>query len=447
LSDESRKVWRISEIAAAVKDRLEDSFPDVFVRGEVSGLSVPASGHVYFTLKDDKAALRCVLYRHTRRYLRYVPENGHEILARGKISAYGPRSEYQLVADYFEPVGLGSLYAAFLQLQKELGAKGYFDRERKRPLPFMPRTVGLVTSLAGAALHDVLRIIRARRPGQHVVISPALVQGEGAPQSIARAIRLLVDHAAPDVIIVARGGGSPEDLWAWNDEIVVEAVAKCPVPVVSGVGHEVDVTLCDWAADVRAATPTHAAETAVPNVRDLQATIRHLQRRATHHAQARLAFAQEQHAGLHRRMVREAVPTAPLIRQLDELRATMLHAVASATNERHHHLALLTERLRAFSPLVRLNAFERGRSALDRRLAVGFETVVRGAQQRADHLQAKLGALNPLAVLARGYAIVSHRNGVILRRAADAAPAELLDIRLHAGRLSARVEKTEDGES
>ena len=146
-------------------------------------------------------------------------------------------------------------------------------------------------------------------------------------------------------------------------------------------------------------------------------------------------------------MVREAVPTAPLIRQLDELRATMLHAVASATNERHHHLALLTERLRAFSPLVRLNAFERGRSALDRRLAVGFETVVRGAQQRADHLQAKLGALNPLAVLARGYAIVSHRNGVILRRAADAAPAELLDIRLHAGRLSARVEKTEDGES
>jgi exodeoxyribonuclease VII large subunit len=203
LSEDGRKIWKVSDLAAAVKDRLENSFPDVFVRGEVSGLATPASGHIYFTLKDDQAALRCVMYRHTRRYLRYTPEEGHEILVRGKLSAYGPRSEFQLVADYFEPVGLGSLYAAFLQLQQQLAAKGYFDRERKRPLPFLPQTVGIVTSLSGAVLHDMLRIIGARRPGQHIVISPSLVQGETAPQSIARAIQFLVVHARPHVIIVA----------------------------------------------------------------------------------------------------------------------------------------------------------------------------------------------------------------------------------------------------
>ncbi len=443
MSEDGRKIWKVSDLAAAVKDRLENSFPDVFVRGEVSGLATPASGHIYFTLKDDQAALRCVMYRHTRRYLRYTPEEGHEILVRGKLSAYGPRSEFQLVADYFEPVGLGSLYAAFLQLQQQLAAKGYFDRERKRPLPFLPQTVGIVTSLSGAVLHDMLRIIGARRPGQHIVISPSLVQGETAPQSIARAIHLLVEHARPDVIIVARGGGSPEDLWAWNSEIVVEAVAHCPVPVVSGVGHEVDVTLCDWAADVRAATPTHAAETAVPNAADLLTAIRHLQRRAAVNVRSRLALAAEQHANLHGRLVHEAVPTPQLLRRLDELQAGMRYAVSAYLTGRRHGAALWTERLRTASPLLRLRSFEKRWSAADRDLSAGIRDVTGEARARLTRLQAKLDALGPYAVLARGYAIVSRPDGKALRHAAEAAPGELLDVRVQVGRLSARVERVE----
>ncbi len=444
MSESGRQVWRVSEIASAIKERLELSFPDAFVRGEISGLNTPASGHVYFNLKDDKASLRCVLYRHTRRFLRYVPEEGHEVLVRGKISAYGPRSEYQLVADYFEPVGLGSLYAAFLQLQKQLAAKGYFDRERKRTLPFLPGTIGIVTSLAGAALHDMLRIILARRPGQHVVISPTLVQGDTAPTAIAQAIHLLVEHAHPDVIIVGRGGGSPEDLWAWNDERVVEAVAHCPVPVISGIGHEVDVTLCDWAADVRAATPTHAAETAVPNVRDVLTAIRHLRRRAWNNVQSVVGLAREQHTALTRRLLREAVPTAVLGQRLDDLQQRLLRAMDSRLLERRHHSRLLGESLRSASPLLHVQSCERRRLRLDARLGSGMLTRIAIAQRRLDHLTAKLETLSPVAVLGRGYAIVTRPDGTLLRQASETRPVELLGIRLAKGRVSARVERIDE---
>lgn len=444
MNREARRVWTVSELATAIKNRLESGFPDLMVQGEVSALATPQSGHVYFTLKDQQAAIRCILYRHIRNYLRYLPELNKEILVRGKVSAYGARSEYQIVVDYLEPVGLGNLYAAFLQLQKQLAAKGYFEESRKRPLPFLPRKIGLVTSLSGAALYDMLRIILARRPGQPIVISPSLVQGEGAATSIAAAIKLLAEVAHPDLIIVGRGGGGPEDLWCWNEETVVEAVVKCPVPVISGVGHEVDVTLCDLAADKRAATPTHAAEIAVPKVKDLLVIIDGLHRRQAHAITRIKVMARERYSNLSRRLAHEAVPTALITRRLDDARETMIRAMRHKLDERRHRLELMAERHRAASPQMRMAA-QNSRLALSTSRLIHAQTsLLRNYRQRLAGLSVKLEAIGPRSVLARGYSIVTGEDGRLIRRSADTHLAEPLNLRFYEGRVVAEVKKIDD---
>ncbi len=440
MDDDARRIWTVGELAAAVKSKLETTFPDVLVQGEVGMLSAPSSGHVYFTLKDDQAALRCVLYRHIRRYLRFLPEAGQEVIVRGKVSSYGPRSEYQVIVDHIEPLGLGSLYAAFLQRQKELAAKGYFALERKRPLPFLPATIGIVTSLTGAALHDMLRIIYARQPGRHVVIAPTLVQGEGAAVSIARAIRLLNEYVEPDVIIVGRGGGSAEDLWAWNEEEVVRAVVESRAPVVSGVGHEIDTSLCDLAADVRAATPTHAAELVVPKADDLLFTINRQLLRLRQAMVRRRQLARLELNSLRQRLAHEATPTALPARRLDDLRATLRQAMLHLARENAHRVALLAQRLRGLSPQNGVRQQRRQADYALSRLRHNGRTIIRLRRQRLDALQARLEALSPLAVLSRGYAIVLGEDGHALTRAAEARHDERLDIRLHEGRLTAKVE-------
>lgn len=468
-----RHVYSVSELADAIKDRLQTAFPDTQVRGEISGLARPASGHIYFTLKDDNAAIRCILYRHMQRYLRVELEAGKEYLLRGKVSAYGPRSEYQIVVDYAEPLGMGALYAAFVELQQKLAAKGYFDSERKRPLPAVPQTVGIVTSLAGAALRDMLKIILARQPGQHVVISPTLVQGTTAAASLAVAIERLANFADPDVIIVGRGGGSLEDLWCWNDETVVRAVADCPVPIVSGVGHEVDVSLCDLAADVRAATPTHAAELVVPDVRELRAKIADFRRRAsrqlaTHHQQLRR---QLEHVGY--RLRTEAVPTVAVGRELDELLIRLRRAAHDTTTQTDQRLALLAHRLQAAAPRNRLDQQRRRLTDVVGRMRRALTTTLQSQQttcfHRQEHVAAlrhrleraiakrwdaerltlaatagRLRATSPLAVLERGYAIVTGPDGRVLREASSTHAGGEIAVRLHQGRLSAQVTKTHE---
>lgn len=437
---QEKKILSVSEFSEQIKQTLEKSFPDVFIKGEVGALSAPASGHVYFTLKDDKSAIRCILYRHIRRYLRFVPDNGQEILVRGRVSAYGPRSEYQIVVDYIEPFGLGSLYAAFLQLKKKLADKGYFAQERKRPLPFLPKTIGIVTSLSGAALHDMLKIIRHRRPGQHVVIAPTLVQGDQAPAAIALAIKLLVEHVEPDLIIVGRGGGSPEDLWAWNEEIVVEAVAECPVPVISGVGHEVDISLCDLAADIRAATPTHAAELAVPDTVELRANIDRLRKRMDKIIGDRQTRVAEKLRNLSRRLIREAVPTAQLVRQLDELNEKMVHRITYLSHENRYRWELLTQRLRFVAPHAGL-ARRQSRVEILAQKAQHLATLTLAMRKmKFGRLESKLLALSPLSVLDRGYAIVTHNHGEVLRQAANANIGETINIRFRRGKLKATVD-------
>ena len=260
----ARRVVTVSELTAEIRAALDARFHDVWVAGEISGVKVPASGHCYFTLKDGEAQLRCVCYRQTLRYLKFKPRDGIQALARGRIDVYEARGEYQLLVEALEPRGVGALQLAFEELKKKLAAEGLFDPARKRPLPAFPRRVGIVTSPTGAAIRDMLQILERRFPGLHIRVYPALVQGEGAAGQVARGIEYFSASGWPDVVVVARGGGSLEDLWAFNEEVVVRAIAACRVPVVSAIGHETDFTLADFAADLRAPTPSAAAELIVP---------------------------------------------------------------------------------------------------------------------------------------------------------------------------------------
>ncbi|MDP8222506.1 MAG: exodeoxyribonuclease VII large subunit [Candidatus Lernaella stagnicola] len=473
MTDQGRHVWTVGELAEAIKQQLQTTFPDVQVRGEVSGLATPGSGHMYFTFKDDQAAIRCIVYRHVRRYLRLEVEDGKEYLVRGKISSYGPRSEYQVLVDYLEPLGLGALHAAFLELQQKLAANGFFDQARKRPLPKLPERVGIVTSLHGAALRDMLRIIFGRRPGQQVVVSPTQVQGETAAQSIAHAIEILANFGDPDVIIVGRGGGSLEDLWCWNEEPVVRAVVDCPVPVISGVGHEVDVSLCDLAADVRAATPTHAAEIAVPDAVELQVKIDALWERARRAVVGDITVRRHQAEKIGQRLRQEAVPTALLGRRLDDLLALLMDVTQDRLIANGHRLALLERRLTGASPRNQLFQRRARLEGLAARLGASFvANVERHTQERrrcrdrnrqlahrarqamqnrlrSDRQQlvgwrSRLVSVSPLAVLERGYAIVTDTNGSVLKEAAGTATGAELGVRLHRGRLRVSVTDSED---
>ena len=266
----------VSELSARLRGLLEESFAEVWVQGEISNGRMWNSGHYYFTLKDAGAQMKAVIFRSALRYLKFKPQDGLSVTVRGRISVYEPKGEYQLVCEYLEPQGLGALQLAFEQLKKKLAAEGLFDETRKRPLPALPRRIGIVTSIDGAALRDIVRVLRRRYPNAHLVVAPTRVQGEGAAAEIARALRLVarIDHV--DVVIVGRGGGALEDLWAFNEEVVARAIAACPIPVISAVGHETDVTIADFAADLRAPTPSAAAEIVVRQKDEFVAYIRRL---------------------------------------------------------------------------------------------------------------------------------------------------------------------------
>src|SRR5919106_1298595 len=268
-----RTILTVSEVTERIKIVLEDTFFDIWVEGEISNLRTPSSGHTYLTLKDEHSQLRAVLFKMQRRYLRFDPKDGMLVIARGRISLYEPRGEYQLVIDYMEPKGIGALQIAFEQLKARLAQAGLFDVTRKRPLPMLPRCLGIVTSPSGAVIRDILQILRRRFANLHVCVYPVRVQGDGAAAEIARGIEALNRYTGVDVIIVARGGGSLEDLWAFNEERVARAIAASPVPVISGVGHEVDFTIADFVADVRAPTPSAAAEMVVATTSEFRTRI------------------------------------------------------------------------------------------------------------------------------------------------------------------------------
>ena len=443
-----RQVFTVSELTEVIRATLEETFGRVWVSGEISNARLAPSGHYYFVLKERDAQLRCVCFRQEARFLKVKPQDGLAVTARGRISVYGARGEYQMYVESLDPQGYGALQLAFEQLKKKLAAEGLFEESRKRPLPMLPRTIGIVTSPSGAAIADMLRILERRFAGLRVLLFPALVQGEEAPRQIARGLAYFSRTELVDVVIVGRGGGSLEDLWAFNTEEVARAIAACAVPVISAVGHQTDFTIADFVADLRAPTPSAAAELVVQRKSELIHAVQSFRERAVRALRYKLATSGrellEQRVEkavtiLRRKIASGHQQTDELHFQLRQLIVGRMRLAENRLRDQQHALAGLDFRVR----------LARSRSRLDQ-LWDKLPPLIRWRLERngavLGSLSQQLQHLSPLAILERGYAIVQTPAGSVVRDATQAAVGDRLNVRLHRGRLGVRVEDSEPGE-
>ena len=437
----ARDVYTVSRLNREVRSVLERALSVIWVEGELSNFSQPASGHWYFSLKDRGAQLRCAMFRMQNALVGFTPRDGAHLLLRGRLSVYEARGEYQLIVEHLEEAGVGALKREFERLKTRLAAEGLFAPERKRALPRFPRRIGVITSPSGAALHDILKILARRFPPAAVLIYPAPVQGAAAVPALVAALASAGARAECDVLILARGGGSLEDLWAFNDERLARAIAASPLPVVSAVGHEIDFTIADFVADVRAPTPSAAAELVVP---DRAAWLESLRRTAERLA---LAMRRELRAiairveGTERRLalVHPGVRLEQQTQRLDDLTVRLGGAAQGRVQRERLRLAELQRRLRDRSP-ERLLERQRSRQRdLLLRLRHAATGRVAAAAQRLALAQRGLNAVSPLATLARGFAIVTRADGTVVTQAARVAPGEAIEARLAQGILLARV--------
>jgi exodeoxyribonuclease VII large subunit len=445
LTDPGRRVFTVSALTRAVKDTLEEGFGGLWVEGEISNFRVHTSGHVYFTLKDEEAQVRAVLFRSRMRRVRFEPADGLHVLAFGRLEVYAARGEYQLVCEVLEPKGLGALQLAFEQLKARLAAEGLFDAGRKRPLPTLPRRVGLVTSPTGAAVRDFLRVVTRRFAGLQVLVCPVRVQGDTAASEIAAALRTLNRWGNLDVIVLARGGGSLEDLWAFNEEAVARAIAASKIPVISAVGHETDVTIADFVADLRAPTPSAAAEMVVREKIELVRQVTALRARLAHAMAQRTGRLADRLADFRRRRVLTD-PGRPLrdwARRTDDLGTRLTRAM---TRQHARSRERLDRAARALRPAL-LRGPVRHRRELVVQLGGRMTRALRGETARGrravEALAARLDSLSPLQCLARGYAIALSAAGEVVTRADQVVVGDRLTVRLRMGRLGTRVERVE----
>jgi exodeoxyribonuclease VII large subunit len=433
----------VSELSARLKSTVERTFTGLAVEGEISNCRQWSSGHVYFTLKDDYAQIRAVVFRMTARQLKFRPEDGMRVIAYGRISVYEVKGEYQLIVDALEPHGLGALQAAFEQLKRKLQAEGLFEAARKRPLPVFPRRIGVVTSLDGAAVRDIVRVICHRHPTARIVIRAARVQGDGAAIDLVRALRVVSRVNEVDVVILGRGGGSAEDLWAFNDEALARAIAACPVPVISAVGHEVDFTIADFVADVRAATPSNAAELVVDRADNFRTRIE----RATARLLQVLRYGEERRRQyterLDLRLHRWPVRVVMRDRDRQELMLRLTHAMRDRLGRQAQHFDGVRRRLER-RDVRRIAADLTTRIVrADARLRELVTARRHAWESRVRALAAQLDAMSPLAVLGRGYAVCWNESRTSIIRSAHAvARGESVRVTLAEGELACRVEDT-----
>jgi exodeoxyribonuclease VII large subunit len=445
MSTEFKKILSISEITQLIKENLEKAFGEIWVEGELSNVRSPASGHYYFTLKDETSQLRAVLFRYMGRQLKCELRDGMLFICHGRISLYEPRGDYQLIVDYLEPKGVGALQLAFEQLKEKLRSEGLFDPEHKKPIPFLPGRIGIVTSPTGAAIRDLLKVIGRRFPPMDILISPVRVQGEGAAREIAQAIDRLGRMGGIDVIIVTRGGGSLEDLWAFNEEIVARAIYGCPVPVISAVGHEIDFTIADFVADLRAPTPSAAGELAVPEMAELLNRIRELSGRLRNRMGRMVEMEKRSLASIGGRMpdLRMRLSTRQL--KVDDLRGRLTPRLLQLLRLHREVLKGLRSGLMMRNPRLAIAAAGKelsltGQSLTDlvRRALDRYEQVVRGY---ADGLN----RLSPLNVLQRGYSITRQLpSGRVVRESGMVARGDRVSVRLFRGSITCTVENADE---
>jgi exodeoxyribonuclease VII large subunit len=489
-----RHVWKVSELTDQIRNMLESAFPDVWVEGEVSNYHAAQSGHLYFTLKDARSQIRCVCFRDQVRGLKFRPEDGLHITVRGSLGVYEPRGEYQIYVSHIEPVGLGALQFAFEQLKKRLETEGLFDEGRKKPLPLLPRRIGVVTSPTGAAIRDILRVLKRRFPNVHVLLYPVKVQGEGAAGEIVEALRYFNGTKAADVLIVARGGGSLEDLWAFNEEIVARAIAASEVPVITGVGHETDFTISDFVADVRAPTPSAAAEIVVRSRQEFERHIAEQQRQLVQ--RLRYLFSEWRHRVRDLQTHRGFRQMEALVRrrrqQVDELSSSLAVVARLRLAKARQRLTKASAQISSFDLRGRAEALRRRiaqqrdalRAALERvvtrkrrrfsgvqvefaalDLQVRISKLRRTLEQRTEALWARVDRVliakrrqfeaaalrlqerSPFQLLERGYAIAYDASGKVLRSPDQVAVGDEISVRLAHGQLDATLRRKKKTES
>jgi len=444
-----RRVYSVTELTARIRDLFARSFTDILVEGEISNCHEAQSGHIYFVLKDKTSQLRAVCFKTQVRAMKFRPENGLHVTVRGSISVYEARGDYQIYVESIEPVGLGALQLAFDQLKKRLEAEELFSPERKKPLPMLPRCIGLITSPTGAAVRDVVRILRRRFHNVHLTLFPVRVQGDGASLEIVRALQFFNRQQSVDVLILARGGGSLEDLWAFNEESVARAIAQSVIPVISGVGHETDFTIADFVADVRASTPSAAAELVVntrsafdKHVADLRQTLVDQMRYRI------LVLSRRVHELGARRGFRRPLDLLRQQRQrADELTSRLAHALRANLAFSTKRFNVAHKRIVAFDFRMKIAAVRLRLERLQLELAARSERALRQKRERLDRLRLQLNERSPLRVLERGYAIATDASGNILRASTQAAIGDVVNLRLHQGRLTTSVTSKEDTNS
>jgi exodeoxyribonuclease VII large subunit len=437
-----RDVYSVSRLNREVRVLLERGFGSLWLEAEISNFARPSSGHWYFSLKDAAAQVRCAMFRQRNMLCAFTARDGQKVLVRARIGLYEPRGEYQLIVDHMEDAGLGALKRQFEELSARLAAEGLFAAERKRLLPGIPKRIGIITSPTGAAVRDILHVLARRFPAVAILIYPVPVQGAQAAAEIVAALQAAGRRNECDVLILARGGGSLEDLWAFNDERLARAIVASAIPVITGIGHEIDFTIADFAADVRAPTPSAAAELVVPDAEEWLNSFVRLGARLQRGMRRRL----EEHRERLRWLTGRAAVASPVARlgaraqRLDELEQSLVRALRRRLQEHRERLRWLTGRAALVSPVTRLSQQQLRLTQLSDQLTRAWRHSLESRREKLLPLVRTLNAVSPLATLERGYAIVSIEGGEILRDAADAKPGSIIDARLARGRIRAKVE-------
>lgn len=437
----NRDIFSISRLNNELRHAIEGSFPLLWVQGEISNLAQPRSGHLYFSLKDEQAQIRCAMFRNRRNLLRFNPANGEQVLARAKVAFYEPRGECQLVIEHLEPAGAGALQQAFEALKAKLQAEGLFDAERKQELPAFPQCIGVISSPSGAALRDVLQVLGRRYPLARVILYPSAVQGAAAAGELKQAVELAAQRQEADVLILTRGGGSIEDLAAFNDEALARTITTCPIPLVSAVGHEIDFTIADFVADRRAPTPSAAAELVSPDSAALFKLLANQENRLATAMQRQLVKQQILLQQVQARLLR-CHPGARLRQQqqrLDELQLRLSRQIERQLEASRKHLQHLRQRVSAHNPADRLRAMAQQRAQLDKRLQDAMQRKLTRSRQKLEAWMRELNAVSPLATLQRGYSIALNQQGKVIRSVKQLRKDQQIELRLADGQAKATI--------
>lgn len=442
MTSQDSKVFTVGSLTRQIKNLLEEKYPFLWITGEISNFSTPASGHSYFSLKDEAAVISCVIFKGRTRHLKFAPENGMKIKGMARLSLYEPRGTYQLIFEYMEPEGTGALQQNFDLLKAKLAAMGWFDTAHKKPIPFLPSGIHVITSGTGAAVRDIIEVAKQRCPSVPLEIIPVKVQGDTAEFEIARAIELANAVKTCDLIIIARGGGSLEDLWAFNTQTVAKAVYESEIPVISGIGHEIDFTIADFVADLRAPTPSAAAQMALPDQAALVHQLTGLRNELKYKIDRRILQLREYVTDLQRRIKNPAGVVDDFRFRIEDLQSRILSLVKNYINYQRERTQWLTRTLSGTLPVSRIHALQKDVKDLNESLEYLFYAYLKQCKDQINRQRAQLETLNPSAVLNRGYSITRHRAGGYVVMDADSLNTDDgIEIILSKGRLDARVEK------